>query len=248
MLLLARGRQVPMDGLVDGLWEGDVPASAVGTVRTYVSRLRRLLVTGAAAQAGCVIDSAGDGYALHLGAAVLDLDQFEERLRDARDAGKRQDKAQAAAVLRCALSLWRGDALAGLPGPFAESRRCGLGELYVSVLQEKLVLEVETGEHATAAVELRALLTEYPFREDISELLMHALYKSGRQADALAVYESVRRGLRDELGVDPGPGLREMHQRILRADAGLMGTVAERVGQLTQARRGGLTLAPPVVA
>lgn len=226
MLLLARGRQVPMDGLVDGLWERDAPRSAVGTVRTYVSRLRRLLVTGAAGQAGCVITSVGDGYALRLGAAVLDLDQFEGWLRAAHAARQGQEKARAASLFRSATGLWRGAALAGIPGPYAESRRVRLMELHMATEQERLAMEIAAGDHATAIAELRALLAEHPFRESLSELLMLALYKAGRQADALTVYDTVRRGLADELGVDPGPALQEMRQRILRADGRLMEVAA----------------------
>jgi DNA-binding SARP family transcriptional activator len=222
MLLLARGKQVPLAVLIDGLWEFDVPRSAAGTVRTYVSRLRGLLGAGAASYAGCVINSAGDGYALHLGSATLDLDEFEKLLRDARSACHRADLARAAGLLRCALGMWRGAALAGVPGPYAESRRVKLTELQLAAEEEKLAIEIAAGEHVTAIAELRSLLAEHPFREGLSESLMLALYKAGRQADALTVYNTVRRGLRDELGVDPGPALQEMYHRILRADEGLM--------------------------
>lgn len=249
MLLLARGRQVPVERLVDGLWgERGAPRAAAGTVRTYVSRLRRLLNAHAAERHGCGISLAGDGYALRLGSATFDLDEFEERLLSARDARHGGQEAHAAVILRSALDLWRGDALSGLPGPFAESRRAGLAELYLAAQQEKLALDVATGEHAAAAAELRALRAEHPFREDLSELLMHALYRAGRQADALAVYDDTRRGLRDELGVDPGPGLQEMRQRILRADGRLMGGAAPSAGQQPPARRSHLVLVPPVVA
>jgi DNA-binding SARP family transcriptional activator len=222
MLLLARGAQVPLGVLIDGLWAGDVPRSAAGTVRTYVSRLRRLLGSGVTGQAGCVIVSAGDGYALCLGSAELDLDVFEGRLREARAAGRAGERARAAGLLGRGLGLWRGTALAGVPGPYAASRRVRLTELRLGAEQEKLAMDIAVGEHAGAIAGLRALLAEHPFREGISELLMLALYRAGRQADALAVYDTVRRGLREELGVDPGPALREMHQRILRADGALM--------------------------
>jgi DNA-binding SARP family transcriptional activator len=223
MLLLARGRQVPLGVLIDGLWEGEeVPRSAAGTIRTYVSRLRRLLATGAAGQVGCIITSAGDGYALDLGSATLDLDQFEGRLREARSAWHRAERARAAGLLRHALGLWRGAALAGVPGPYAESRRVRLTELLLAAEQERLAIDIAAGEHVAAIAELRALLAEHPFRESLSESLMLALYRAGRQADALALYDSVRRGLREELGVDPGPALQEMYHRILRADDWLM--------------------------
>jgi DNA-binding SARP family transcriptional activator len=219
MLLLARGRQVPLGVLIGGLWAGATPRSAASTVRTYVSRLRRELAAGGAAQAGCLIMSAGDGYALGLGSAVLDLDEFADWVGEARAARERAADARAAELLRTALGLWQGAALAGVPGPYAESRRVLLSELHLGAEQERLALDIAAGRQVAAAAELRALVADHPFRESFSESLMLALYRAGRQADALAVYDTVRHGLRDELGVDPGPALREMHQRILRAVA-----------------------------
>jgi DNA-binding SARP family transcriptional activator len=227
MLLLAHGRQVPLNDLIDGLWEGDVPRSAAGTVRTYVSRLRRVLGTGAVGRAGCVIISAGDGYSLHLGSAVLDLDQFEWWMRDARSASQRQEKDRSAALLRGALALWRGAAMAGIPGPYAKSRRVRLAELRMAAEQEMLDMDIAAGDYVTAIAELRSLLADHPFQESLSESLMLALYRAGRQADALTVYDTVRRGLREELGVDPGPALQEMYQRILRADDRLVDPAEE---------------------
>ena len=222
MLLLARGRQVSLDGLVDGLWEGDVPRSAVGTVRTYVSRLRRRVDS---------IASVGDGYVLRLGPAVLDLDEFEQRVGEARAARDRHDAARGARLLRDALGLWRGAALAGIPGPYAGSRRVLLTELYLAAAEEKLAAEIALGDHPGAIAELRALAAEHPFRERLTELLMLALYKSGRQAEALYVFDGVRRRLSDELGVDPGPSLRTMHRRVLQADRHLMDTARRPAGR-----------------
>ena len=227
MLLLARGRQVPLSDLIDGLWEGDIPRSAAGTVRTYISRLRRILPAGIAGQAGCLITAAGDGYALRLGSAVLDLDQFEGWLRDARSASQCQEKDRSAALLRAALGLWRGAALAGVPGPYAKSRRVRLAELRMAAEQDMLAMDIAAGEYVAAIAELRSLLADHPFQEGLSESLMLALYKAGRQADALTVYDTVRRGLREELGVDPGPALQEMYQRILRADDRLVDPAEE---------------------
>ena len=227
-LLLARGRQVSLGGLIDGLWEGDVPRSAAGTVRTYVSRLRRQVTS---------IESIGDGYLLRLGSAVLDLDEFEQRLAEARAARDRHDAARGARLLRDAVGLWRGAALAGIPGPYAGSRRVPLTELYLAATEEKLTADIELGEHAAAIAELRALLVEHPFRERLAELLMHALYKSGRQAEALYVFDSVRHRLSEELGIDPGPSLRTLHRRVLQADGRLMDTA----GRLAEMRLVGVS-------
>jgi DNA-binding SARP family transcriptional activator len=215
MLLLARGRQVSLGGLIDGLWEGDVPRSAAGTVRTYISRLRRRVNS---------IESIGDGYVLRPGTAVLDLDKFEQWLSEARAARNRHDPARDSRLLRDALGLWRGIAMAGIPGPYADSRRVPLTELHLAATEEKLAADIALGEHAAAIAELRALLAEHPFREQLTELLMLALYKSGRQADALYVFDSVRHRLSAELGVDPGPSLQTMHRRVLQADRRLMDT------------------------
>jgi len=216
MLLLARGRQVSLSRLVDGLWEGEVPRSAVGTVRTYISRLRRRVKS---------IESIGDCYVLRLGSAVLDLDEFEQCLSEARAARERHDAARGARLLRDALGLWRGTALAGIPGPYADSWRMPLTELQLAATEDKLAADISLGEHAAAIAGLRALLAEHPFREQLAEQLMLALYKSGRQAEALYVFDSVRHQLSAELGVDPGPALQTMHRRVLQADRRLMDTV-----------------------
>ena len=226
MLLLARGRQVPLDGIIDGLWGEQVPRAAVGTVRTYISRLRRLPAPGAGGQASELIESIGDGYALPHSAAGLDLDAFEQSVGDARLARRIHDTARARSLLRDALGLWRGSALAGIPGPYADSRRVRLAELHMAAVQDNLAMDIAVGEHGPAVAELRALLAEHPFREGLSGLLMLALYKSGRQAEALEVFDRVRRRLRAELGIDPGPALQAMHQRVLRADHRLMDRTA----------------------
>jgi DNA-binding SARP family transcriptional activator len=217
MLLLARGRQVSVDGLIDGLWDGDVPKSAAGTVRTYVSRLRRRVNS---------IESIGDGYVLRLGSAILDLDEFEQWLSEARGVWGRRDVARSARLLRDALGLWRGTALAGIPGPYADSRRVPLAELHLAATEEKLAADIALGDHAAAIAELRSLLAEHPFRERFTELLMLALYKSGRQAEALYLFDDVRCRLSEELGVDPGPSLQTMHRRVLQADRRLMDLTA----------------------
>jgi DNA-binding SARP family transcriptional activator len=217
MLLLARGRQVSLDGLIDGLWEEDVPRSAAGTVRTYVSRLRRRVNS---------IESIGDGYVLRLGSAVLDLDEFEQWLSEARGVRGQHDVARSARLLREALGLWRGTALAGIPGPYADSRRVPLTELHLAATEEKLAADIALGDHAAAIAELRSLLAEHPFRERFTELLMLALYKSGRQAEALYLFDDVRHRLSEELGVDPGPSLQTMHRRVLQADRRLMDLTA----------------------
>jgi DNA-binding SARP family transcriptional activator len=218
MLLLARGRQVSLDGLVDGIWGDCAPRAAGGTIRTYVSRLRTIFAKSAE-QPGELIESVGHGYLLRLGQAVLDLDVFEERVGAARAAQHRRDAAR---FFDDALGLWRGDALAGIPGPYADVRRVPLAELRLSATEEKLAADIAIGEHAVAIAELRALHADHPFREGLGELLMLALYRSGRRAEALYVFDSLRQRLGGELGIDPGPSLRVMHEHVLQADHRLM--------------------------
>jgi DNA-binding SARP family transcriptional activator/DNA-binding CsgD family transcriptional regulator len=221
VLLLAEGRQVPLDALVDALWGDDPPLTAVSTVRTYVSRLRRCLRTNSGGLDD-VIESAGGGYALSLRSAALDLNEFLQCTKEARAASDAGDADQAAVFLQDALGLWRGVPLAGLPGCYAESQRVRLAELRLAALEERLALDIELGRHATAATELQALLASHPMRERLSELLMLALYRSGRRADALGVFRTTQCLLREELGIDPGPALRDVHQRILRTDQNLI--------------------------
>jgi DNA-binding SARP family transcriptional activator len=219
MFLLAGGRQVPLDAITDGLWGENVPRAAVGTVRTYVSRLRSYLEPPSSEEPDVLITNVGDGYAMEPDTFVLDVEVFQARLAEARAARANQETAKAAHLMRDALELWRGIPLSGTPGPYADSRRLHLGDLCMAAMEEKLALDVMTGEHATAIPELRALLRKHPFHEALAELLMLALCKSSRRAEALLVFDEMRHRLCDELGIDPAPPLREMHQRILRWDS-----------------------------
>ena len=225
ILLLAEGRQVSLGALVDALWPDNPPAASVVTVRTYISRLRRCLRAASGAR-GEVIESAADGYCLPLRCVALDLSVFLERTREAQVAADTGDGEQAADLLRDALGLWQGVPLAGIPGQYAECQRVRLAALQMAALEERLALDIALGHHVLAAAELPALLAGDPMRERLSELLMLALYRSGRQADALAVFGNTRRLLSEELGIDPGPALRDMHQRILQADESLISCAA----------------------
>jgi DNA-binding SARP family transcriptional activator len=221
MLLLGRGRPVPLEEILDGLWGPDTPKAAVGTVRTYVSRLRGYLKPRPTGKPDVRITSVGDGYFVEPGGFALDVDAFESRLSAARAARGNREFATAVQLMREALALCRGVPLAGVPGPYAEARRQHLADLCMAAREDMLALDVITGEHASAIPELRSLLRRQPFHEGIAETLMLALYKSSRQAEALAVFDDMRRRLCDDLGVDPGPAMSEMHQRILRADSSL---------------------------
>ncbi|MFE9171038.1 BTAD domain-containing putative transcriptional regulator [Streptomyces kebangsaanensis] len=214
-LLLREGRTATAAELIDALWGEEPPSQALAAVRTYASRLRKVL------DAGVLVSESG-GYAVRgLGEGALDLAVAQEcaaRAEKARTAG---DLCRAREVLGRALALWDGEALAGVPGPYAEAQRVRLEEWRLQLLETRLDMDLEQGCHAEAVSELTALTAAHPLRERLRELLMLALYRSGRQAEALAVYADTRRLLADELGVDPRPELRELQQRILRADPAL---------------------------
>ncbi|MER5431789.1 BTAD domain-containing putative transcriptional regulator [Streptomyces sp. NPDC002588] len=220
-LLLAEGSQVPASGLVDAVWGTRAPASALGILRTYVHRLRKVLEP-AGDSASSVIRSTGDGYQLRIPPETLDLGVFRELLARAERARRAGDTKGAGECLREGLGLWRGAALAGVRGEYAQAQRQWLGELRLSAEAARITAELDLGGHAEAAAELTGLVAEHPLDERFRELLMLALYRSGRQAAALATYREAQTRLAGELGVDPGPALRSMYERVLRADVGLL--------------------------
>ena len=230
MLLLAEGRQVTLEALLCGLWEGEPPLAAVGVVRTYVSRLRHALKAGGGGPAGELIRSDGTGYVMPVPVRGLDLDVFRRTTEDARRLAAEDpaSKARAAALLGAAEGLAQGEPLADIPGPYARSQRVRITELQLAAAEERLALEIELGGHAAAAAELHTLLRDHPMRERLTELLMLALYRSGRQVDALAAFDGARRLLGEEFGISPGPQLREMQQRILQADESLIVAAPQR--------------------
>ncbi|RVU21346.1 AfsR/SARP family transcriptional regulator [Streptomyces antnestii] len=214
-LLLRDGRTATAAELIDALWGDDPPSQALAAVRTYASRLRKILDPG-------VLVSESGGYAIRsAGGDALDLAAAEALRADAEKARGAGDLRTARELCSRALALWDGEPLAGVPGPYAETQRARLEEWRLGVLESRLDMDLEQGCHAEAVSELTALTAAHPLRERLRELLMLALYRSGRQAEALAVYADTRRLLADELGVDPRAGLAELQQRILQADPGL---------------------------
>ncbi|WP_406456222.1 tetratricopeptide repeat protein [Streptomyces sp. NBC_01622] len=214
-LLLREGRTATAAELIDALWGEEPPSQALAAVRTYASRLRKAL------DAGVLVSESG-GYAVRgLPEGALDAAVAQDLATEAEKAKSAGDLCHARDLLGRALALWDGEALAGVPGPYAEAQRVRLEEWRLQLLESRLDMDLEQGCHAEAVSELTALTAAHPLRERLRELLMLALYRSGRQAEALAVYADTRRLLADELGVDPRPGLRELQQRILQADPGL---------------------------
>lgn len=214
-LLLREGRTATAAELIDALWGEEPPSQALAALRTYASRLRKVLDPD-------VLVSESGGYAIRsLGEGALDLAVAQELATEAEKARGTGDLCHAREVLGRALSLWDGEVLAGVPGPYASSQRVRLEEWRLQLLESRLDMDLEQGCHAEAVSELTALTAAHPLRERLRELLMLALYRSGRQAEALAVYADTRRLLADELGVDPRQGLKELQQRILTADPAL---------------------------
>ena len=222
-LLLHQGRPVSTQELVDGLWGDRPPPQAVAALRTYISRLRTVIepTRGTRAPAELLV-SVSDGYALRIPPGTVDTHTFDSTLADAARAQTSGDPQQAHRLLESALSLWTGRPLAGVPGPYAEAQRLRLAERQIAAWEEKCATAVDIGLHAESVVELTSFAAEHPLRERLRELLMLALYRCGRQAEALGVYADTRRLLIDELGVEPGAALAGMHGRILAADPLLM--------------------------
>jgi predicted ATPase len=209
-LAVRTGRVVSTDTLVEALWGSELPAAPRNAVQHHVARLRRALGEDA-------IRLAADGYALE--GAVVDAIEFEELLTAARAGLRAGDARGAADTIADALALWRGPALLGLPQSAwatAEARR--LDALRLDALEERIEAALALGEHADVVPVVRAALEESPFRERLWGQLMLALYRSGRQADALEVFQEARRILLGELALEPGPELRRLQEAILAQD------------------------------
>jgi peptide/nickel transport system substrate-binding protein len=225
LLVLDEGRVVSVDRIADALWGGQLPASYVTTIQTYVFRLRGLLEPQRAKgdPAHLLISAPGGGYRLVLPPQAVDAARFEAGAERGRELLNGGDAAGAVATLTDALALWRGDVLSDLPalGPTAAVAQ-RLGEVRTAALEDWATAELELGHHASLIPRLAALEAAHPLRERLAALRMVALYRSGRQADALTVYGEVRQRLDDELGVYPAQELRALHERILRQDEELL--------------------------
>ncbi|GAA0624134.1 transcriptional regulator AfsR [Kutzneria viridogrisea] len=213
MLLLASGQAVSTAELVDGVWGDNPPTRAISAVRTYVYRLRRALEPNPVGSH--VLRSVGDGYALDIAVDALDAKVFERQVIDARQHDERGRVAEAADLLSGALALYRGEPLAGVPGPYAQAQRTRLVEQRLMVLEDRLDLDLMSGRHAQIVGELAGLVTAHPLRERMLAQRMVALYRCGQPTMALDGFGASRRHLVAELGVEPGPLLRELHQQIL---------------------------------
>jgi YVTN family beta-propeller protein len=241
VLLVHRGEPVSSDRLVEELWGEQPPASAIKIVQGYVSNLRKVLGDG-------LLVTRGRGYLLRAEPGQTDLDRFESLVAEGQSALQEGDARTAAARLREALDLWRGPPLADFAyESFAQSEIARLEEARLAALEERIEAELALGEHARRVGELEALVREHPLRERFLGQLMLALYRSGRQADALESYRIARRRLVEELGLEPGRDLQELERAILAQDPALeppaRDTRREPRAIARRRRRGGVLIA-----
>jgi predicted ATPase/DNA-binding SARP family transcriptional activator len=215
VLLLEPNRVLSRDRLIDALWGEDPPETARNTVQVYVSQLRKLLPDA-------TLETAPPGYRVVVEPESIDLFEFVRLSEEGRAALGAGDAAGAADTLRAALALWRGPALDDLAWePFAQTEIVRLEELRLAALEDRIDADLALGRHGQLVSELERLVAEHPLRERFRAQLMLALYRSGRKADALAVYQRTRRTLVDELGIEPSESLQQLQREILAQDPSL---------------------------
>ncbi|TXK43374.1 BTAD domain-containing putative transcriptional regulator [Nonomuraea sp. C10] len=233
VLLLNANRSLTREQLIDAVWGESPPTYALNLVQKHVSGLRRVLEPGRSPRTPSRVLAWTDaGYSVLVPPGGLDLQVFESEVARARAARAEGDLQRASDVLHAALKLWRGPLCEGLVGPALTAERERLGERRVDVLEDRIDLDLALGRTLEVVNELRLLVAQHPLRERLRVLLMLALYRSGRQAEALAAFHEARRHLLDELGVEPGPQLRRVHEQILAADPQLTTAPAVRRGRL----------------
>ena len=215
LLALDASQVVSFDRLIDGLWGDDVPADALNALRHHISRLRKTI--------GSSLVTEGSGYLLAIGQQDVDALQFAHLAREGRAALHQGRRDEAVAALRTALALWRGPPLEEfLDHEWARREASRLGELHLAAVEDRFEVDLSTGLHADVVEEIRGVVGEHPFRERLWGQLMLALYRCGRQAEALAAYAEARRVLAEELGLEPGPELASLERSILAHDPDLM--------------------------
>ncbi len=221
LLLLHADEVVSLDRLIDGIWGEQPPDTAAAAVHGSVSRLRKVIEPDGAPYH--VIRTQSPGYVFAAGPEAVDRYRFERLAAEGKTALEDGDAARSADVLREALALWRGPALADIAFTIADrSELDRLDEEWLSVVEERIDADLTLGRHAQLVPELEALVTRHPLRERLRGQLMVALYGAGRQADALETYRDLTRLLDEELGIAPGPALRELERRMLQQDPELV--------------------------
>ena len=219
LLLTAPGRVFSVSAIVAGMWGEKPPAGAAKTVQSYVSRLRGALpVPGAS-----LVLTRRPGYVAAVSATQVDAEQFRVLAANGRRDLDARRPGSAAAELRAALGLWRGEAYAEFDAPFAAAERTALEELRLAVVEDRIAADLAMNASQELVGELETLVGRHPWRERLWAQLMTALYRSGRQGDALGAFQRARRSLVDELGIEPGPELRAVEAMVLAQDVALLG-------------------------
>ncbi|SDK69757.1 DNA-binding transcriptional activator of the SARP family [Glycomyces sambucus] len=217
VLLLEPGNVVPQHRLVDAVWGEDPPATAKRQLQNTVANARGLLLRAGTSE----LETVGDGYRLRVRPEKLDALRFQRAARIAREQVAASEPEAGLESLREALDLWRGPALAGLTGRVIEAGALRWDEERAAAVEARAELELELATGLSVVADLRRVLDRHPYRQHAAELLMTALYREDRPAEALDTFEAIRRQLADELGIDPGQRLKDLHTAILRDDPGL---------------------------
>ncbi|MFC0007207.1 BTAD domain-containing putative transcriptional regulator [Micromonospora siamensis] len=226
VLLLSAGRAVPTGQIVEAVWPDDPPANGANVVQKYVAGLRRVLEPERSPRTpGQVLTLTDAGYRLNVPPEAVDAIRFERGVHRARQRHAAGRPDEALAGLTATLELWQGEPFAGYAGPYFEIARHRLVELRAVALETRAELELTAGRHRELVGELVEAVAEFPVRERLRHQLMLALYRGGRQAEALAAYRDFAGLLREEHGIEPGEALRDLHGRILRSDPTLVAAV-----------------------
>ena len=247
-LLLQTNTVVSVQALADELWAERPPRTAMMTLQVYVSQLRRILEAVDPERGRDSLVTRAPGYLLRIDPGQLDLSVFLEVHQRGLEAARTGDDALAASLQRQALELWRGPLLSDVPhGPILEATAVRMSEMRLAALEHRIRADLRLGRHHALVSELRALTSEYPLHEELHAHLMTALHRSGRRADALRVFTDLRRAMVDELGIEPGAPLREMHRQVLEGDAEEPPEPGDRaVVAATSHQLGAVHLPPPL--
>jgi len=229
MLLLHRNEALTRDVIIDQLWGEDPPATAAKVLQNCISALRKELPDGAE-----TLRTLGSAYSLSVAPDELDRDRFERLVAEGRAAASEEQHAEAAERLREALGLWRGAPLSDFTyAAFAQEEITRLEELHVAALEDRIDADLALGRHDEVTAELEALVTRHPLRERLRRQFMLALYRGGRQAEALEAYRSGRRAMLAELGLEPGRALQDLERAILAQDPSIEGPAPRRAAPAT---------------
>ena len=243
VLALMGGRVVPTDRLIDELWGDEPPARARDSLQMHVSRLRKGLAE-AGADGGRLVSQSG-GYLLDVRPGERDIDRWQQALARARRARAGGEPRVAREGVDEALDVWRGPPLGGVSAnSLLAAERARLDEERLAAIIEGVELDLELGRHGELLGQLDALVIAHPFQERLVELQMLALYRCGRQADALAAFQAARARFVDELGIEPAQGLRDLHQRVLKHSAQISAPVDATAERTVEAQRRAATASP----